>query len=157
MLIESGFIDPETYPWVCLQIVCGMYSNQTYGFAFPAGLWKVATRVPVGRSYLFTSIDCFAWYNISFKFFIQAFFCWLLIFLLYLLDEGSFILKLVLRCVRKLSVVRIKISHKYLIHPQVCGRSWQGWRFCYFTCCHQFIYWLQVNQPKFFLLIVGFY
>ena len=43
----SGFIDPETCAWVWLQIFSGLYPNQAYGFASPAGLWKVVVRVTV--------------------------------------------------------------------------------------------------------------
>ena len=40
-----------------------------------------------------------------------------------------------------------------IFFPQVCGRSWLWWQLCGFTCHHQFIGWLQVDHPKFFLLI----
>ena len=71
-------IDLETFTWVWLQIIFGKYPNRTYGFSSRTGLWKVATRVPVRCSELFASIDCFAWYKISFKLFAQDLFCWLL-------------------------------------------------------------------------------
>ena len=60
-------------------IVCGPYPNQTYIYYFPAGLYKVIARVPVECNCLLTSIDCFDWSKIYFKFFTQAYFCWLLI------------------------------------------------------------------------------
>ena len=44
----------------------------------PAGFWKVMARVTVGCSDLFASIYWFAWSKISFKFFVQALFCWFL-------------------------------------------------------------------------------
>ena len=44
--IRSAFIDPEIFPWVLLQTFSGMYSNRTYGFASPTGLWKVMAKVP---------------------------------------------------------------------------------------------------------------
>ena len=50
----------------------------------------------------------------------------------YLLDHYSLILKLVLRCDCKLSVGCIQTGHTYLLPPQVCGRSWRGWRFLWF-------------------------
>ena len=51
----------------------------------------------------------------------------------YLLDQLSLILKLVLRCVRKLSIGRIQTGYKYLLPPQVCVRWWQG---CPFLLLH---------------------
>ena len=42
-----------------LQIVSGLYLKWKYGFAPPAGLWKVITRFTVGCSYLFAWTDCF--------------------------------------------------------------------------------------------------
>ena len=51
-LIGSATIDIETYPWVLLQIVCGVYPNQTCGFAFPVGLRNVVARVTFGYAYL---------------------------------------------------------------------------------------------------------
>ena len=52
---------------------------RTYGFASPEGTWKIVARVPVGCSYLFTSIYCFACSKIYFKLFVQFFFfvCWI--------------------------------------------------------------------------------
>ena len=47
IFIVSVFIDPETFPWVRLQIVSGKYTNRTYTFSSPAGLWKVVVRVTV--------------------------------------------------------------------------------------------------------------
>ena len=54
----------------------------------PAGSCKVVVRVPVGSSYLLTSIDCFSWYNISFRFFLQAFFVYFwLVFIAFTVPE----------------------------------------------------------------------
>ena len=58
---------PKNYPWVCYQIFCGTYPKCTYGFTSPAGLWKVVSRVLVGCSDLFASIDLFYWSKIFFK------------------------------------------------------------------------------------------
>ena len=78
-LIVSAFVDPETCPWVWLKTSCGTYPNQAYVFASPAYLWKIMLRLMVGCSDLFASIYCFDWSKISFRFFVQTFFCWLLI------------------------------------------------------------------------------
>ena len=78
LLIRSAFIDHETCTQVQLQTVCGPYTNCTYGIDYPVGLCKVMVRVPVGCSYLFDSIDLFASSKISFKWLVQAFFCWML-------------------------------------------------------------------------------
>ena len=43
----SKFIDPETFSWVWLQTVNGPYTNQTYLFNPPIGLWEVVARVTV--------------------------------------------------------------------------------------------------------------
>ena len=45
IFILSAFIDPETCSWVCYKIVIGTYTNLTYGFDYPVGLWKVVSRV----------------------------------------------------------------------------------------------------------------
>ena len=74
-MIRSVLIDPETCLRVWLKIICGPYLNRMYRFASPVGLWKVMVRVPVGCSAFFASIYCFSWSKISFRFFIQAFFC----------------------------------------------------------------------------------
>ena len=47
IFIKLALIDPETCPWVWLQIVSGTYTNQTYWFASHIGLWKVMERVSV--------------------------------------------------------------------------------------------------------------
>ena len=47
IFIGLEFIDPVTCPRVCYQIVSGPCPNRTYGFASPAGLWKVVTMVLV--------------------------------------------------------------------------------------------------------------
>ena len=41
---------------------------------FPTGFWKVLVRVPVGCNLLLTSIDCFDWSKITFKFFTLVYF-----------------------------------------------------------------------------------
>ena len=91
----------------------------------------------------------------SFNFFVKALFCWWLTcgYLIYWISVNSF-LKLVLGCVRKLSVSRIQIIHSYLLSLQVCGRSWLGCRLFNLTCRHWFIDWIQVSQTKLFHLIV---
>ena len=76
--------------------------------------------------------------------------------LLHLLDQLSLILKLVLGRVRKFSVGRIQIGYTDLLPLQVCGRSWRGFQLCGCTFIHQFIDWIQVKHPKFFLLIVTY-
>ena len=53
-------------------------SKQAMRIFFPAGLWEVTAKVTVVCSFLFASIDCIAWYKLSFKFFVQVFICWLL-------------------------------------------------------------------------------
>ena len=95
-LIGSASIDTETYPWVILQIFCGPYPNQKYWFVPPISLWKIVLRDPVECNCLLTSIDCFAGSKVSFKFFTQAYFHLFDLFILYLLDQHSFILKAVL-------------------------------------------------------------
>ena len=77
-LIGSEFIDLEKVSLVWLQIICGLYTNETYRFAYLEDLWKVVERVPVGCSNLFASIDFIDWSNIPFKFFIQVLFFLLL-------------------------------------------------------------------------------
>ena len=42
-----SFVDPEKFPLVWLQIVCGPYTNWTYRFAYPTVLWTVVSRVTV--------------------------------------------------------------------------------------------------------------
>ena len=61
VLIISELIDPDTFPWVWYQIVCGPYSNRTYGFSYLAWSRKFVARVTVGCSYLLTSIYIFDW------------------------------------------------------------------------------------------------
>ena len=53
--IGSSFIDPDNYPLMLLQIVCGMYPNQKYGFSWPVDFSNPVTRVMV-RSAYFTSV-----------------------------------------------------------------------------------------------------
>ena len=74
VLFVLEFIDIEIPPPGVLKIICGTYPNQTYGFASPTGLWKVVAWVLVGCSDLLTSIYCFSWSQILFKFFVQDFF-----------------------------------------------------------------------------------
>ena len=47
IFIVSEFIDPETCSKVWLKIFSRPYTKRTYGFALPAGLWKVVARVTV--------------------------------------------------------------------------------------------------------------
>ena len=61
----------------------------------------------------------------------------------YLLDQCTLILKIILGCDSKSSVVRIQTVHTELLPPQACGRSWQGFQFFYCTCHNKYIYWLQ--------------
>ena len=56
----------------------------------------------------------------------------------YSLNHISLILKIVLGCVTKFSVGRIQNGHTDLLPLQVCGRSWQGWRFFYCACLRQY-------------------
>ena len=58
---ESAFIYTQKFTRVWLQIVCGTYSNWTYGFPYPAWMWNVMMRVPVVGLYLLSSLDCLAW------------------------------------------------------------------------------------------------
>ena len=64
------------------------------------------------------------------------------------MDQSLLILKLVLGCDCKLSVVCIQTRHTDLMPPQVCGRSWRGCRLCGFTYHHQLIGWHKVNNLK---------
>ena len=73
--------------------------------------------------------------------------------ILHLLDQRSLILKLIIRCDYKLSVVHTQIGHTDLLPQQACGRSWRGWQFCIFTCHYQLIDWIQGDHLKVFLLI----
>ena len=52
IFIGSELIDPENFPWTWLKNLCGSYTNRTYVFASPAGLWKVLARV---RFFILTS------------------------------------------------------------------------------------------------------
>ena len=54
------------------------YPNQIDLFAYPAGLNKAVEKVPIGCSYLLTSIDYFYFSKVYFKFIIKDIFCWLL-------------------------------------------------------------------------------
>ena len=79
-LIGSELIDPEKFPRVLFKGVYRLYPNRKYRFSSPAGLWKAATRVIVDCNYLLKPIDLFHWSKISFKFFTQEYFRWLLTF-----------------------------------------------------------------------------
>ena len=61
-----------------LKTFYGPYPNWTYGFSSTADVWKVVARVPVGCSDLLASIDWYTLSKMSFDFFVQTFFCWLL-------------------------------------------------------------------------------
>ena len=67
----------------------------------------------------------------------------------YLLDYCSFIMKLVLECVRNFSVGCIQTGHRNLPPPQVYGRSLRGWQFFYFTYHHQYINWIQSSYSSY--------
>ena len=58
------------------------------------------------------------------------------------------ILKLVLRCVRKLSVGCIQTGYTELLPLQVCKRLWQGLRLGFQTCSLQLIYLLDLKYPS---------
>ena len=55
-MVISMFIDPDNCPQLWWKFFCGTYPNCTYAVVSPTGLRTVVTRVPVGCSYLFTSI-----------------------------------------------------------------------------------------------------
>ena len=136
--IGSGFIDPETFPRVWFKIVCGPYPNRTYGFDPPVVFWKVEPRVPVGCSDLFASIDCFAWYKMYFRFFVQALFCCLLTYVyhIYWISvhwSWNLSLGVIASCQWSLSNpdVRIFFSCRFV---EVLG---EGDSFCDFTCHNQ--------------------
>ena len=67
------------FPCLWLQIILGQYQKWTYGFASPAGLWKVMARILVSCSILFASIYWYTWSKISYKLFFKALYfgCWL--------------------------------------------------------------------------------
>ena len=88
------------------------------------------------------------------EFYFWYYSCWLFNFLPCWLYQRSLKPILILGCDWKLSVGFIQTRHMYLLPIKVCGRLWWGWRLCGFTFHHQLIDWLQVNNPKFLLLIV---
>ena len=149
-LIGSEFIDIETCTRVFLQIFCGKYLNWPYRSASLTGLCKVVTRVPVGCSNLLTSIDCFSWYKISLKFFVQAFFYWFFNAVYYIycisthcsLNLSSGVLEHFQRAVSKPDI-RICFPHRF-----VEGRG-RGDDFCYLTCRHQYIDWIQGSYSSY--------
>ena len=105
-------------------------------------------RVPAECNLLLTLIDWFAWSKISFKLFTQTFFCWLLtsLYCIYWIsihwywNLSSVVIEKFLWPYPSLTYV--------LASPQGCGKSWLVWRFCSYTCHHQFIYRLQGNHIK---------
>ena len=80
-----------------------------------------------------------------FNYHIFVFYCWTVSF--HWLDQNSLILKLVPRCVKKLSVGRIQNWHTYLLPPQFFGRFRQGCRLDVQTCLLQWIYLLDLKSP----------
>ena len=73
------------------------------------------------------------------------------LFFLYWPYQRSFILKIILRCVRKLSVGRIQNGHTYFIPLHVFGRSWQGYRLgVHFFAWIDFFDWSKISS-KFFV------
>ena len=52
ILIGSVFIDSDTFPQVCLKIVCETYKKRTEIFISPKGLIKFVPRIKVGSLYL---------------------------------------------------------------------------------------------------------
>ena len=137
-LIGSAFIDTETCTRAWLEIVRGMYTNRTYGFPPPSGLWKFVVRLPVGCSDLFASIDLFTWYKTSFKFFAQDLFCWLLtcvnnMFWISVHWSWNFSSGVSENCQWDVSKPDIQICHP---HRFVEG-SGEGDDFCDFTYLHQ--------------------
>ena len=77
--------------------------------------------------------------------------CWLVCIIF--IYQRSFILKYFLRYDYKLSVARIQTVHMYLLYPQVCGRSWWGWRFLISTISvNTFIVFKVVPQIWHFLV-----
>ena len=116
-------------PKVWLHFFCGTYTNLTCVFASPAGLWKVMKRVPVLCDLLLASVYIYFVLNILQ---VHRTSLILLIFglcVFHLLHHHSLILKLVLGCDCKLSVVHIKIGHNYLLTLQAYGRLWLGCQF----------------------------
>ena len=59
-----------------------------------------------------------------------------------------------LRSVSILSVGNIQTGHTDLLWTQFCGRPGWWWLLCDYMCCHKHIDWIQVNHPKFLLLVV---
>ena len=127
-----------------LGVVIGTYANLTYVSSFPAGLWKVMARFPVGCSDMFALIYWFAWSKISFKLFIQYLLCWFLtcVYHNYWISiHWSWNVSSV--CVRKFPIGCIQTGHTDFLPLQVYGRLWWGCRFFYFTCLHQYIHYPQ--------------
>ena len=62
---------------------------------------------------------------------------------LYLLDQRSLILKLVLEFYCKFSVGRIQNRHIYLLPRRFVEGCGESLIFCYFACLHEYIDWLQ--------------
>ena len=106
-------------------------------------------RVLVGYSEVFASIDSFAWSKISFKFFFQYLFCWLLtcvnhiywIRVYWYLNVFSGVLSNFQRDISK-PYIWICFPYRFV---EGCG---EGSSFCDFTCCHQYIDWIQGNTSR---------
>ena len=157
MLIESAFIYSEIFPWMCLKVVCGTYSNWTYGFASPLGLWKVVERVPVECNCLFKSIGFFAWYKTSFKFLAQAYFCWLstCVYWIYLISiHWSWNLSSIV--IENLLWALSKLEMRILFHLNFVEGRGKGVGICSYYCHHQCNACIQGNNIKVLMIFCWF-
>ena len=98
-------------------------------------------------------IDFFAWYKISFKFFVQAFFCWLLtcVYHIYCIIVNwywKFPLGVLANSQWAISKPDIQnfSPHRFV---ESCGKG-AG----FFTFCHQFIDWFQGSSSSSLLLVL---
>ena len=86
----------------------------------------------------------------SFSYHFCVIYCWIIIFELI---RSAFIdTETCPGCVSKLSVGRIQTGHTDLLHLQVCGRLWRGWRLGVQTCLLQLIALLDLKYPSSYLL-----
>ena len=95
-------------------------------------------------------IDFFSWSKMSFKLFVQAFFCWFLtcVYNIYCISvHCSWNLSLVVLANFQWTVSNLEI---FICFP--CrfleGRG-KGNGFCYFICCRQYINWIQGSSLSF--------
>ena len=112
------------------------------------------SRLTVGCTLLLTSIYFFLDIKYPSSSSPKTSFVDFFLFIFHLTDQRSLILKLVLGCDCKLSLVHIKIGHTDLLPPQACEKLWQGCQLCDFTLHHQLIVWVQVNHPKVYCLLI---